>query len=215
MRMLDYPYFIDVRTDGLNAESAITNSLPQATMAWASPIVLDADKQKTRKVTELLRSSDKSWLSGDMNIAPQITSEGITRYLPTGEQKSQLLGVISQGRFDSFFAGKESPLLKKENTDSSNEQSTQPDASKNIGSVIQHSPDSARIILFSSNDFLSDPVVSMAGMANGGQYLNSLQLMANTFDWALEDEGLMSIRARSNFNRTLPTMEQSTQAFWE
>lgn len=215
MRMLDYPYFIDVRADGLNTESAITNSLPQATMAWASPIVLDADKQKSRKVTELLRSSDKSWVSGDMNIAPQITSEGITRYLPSGEQKSQLLGVISQGRFDSFFAGKESPLLKKENADSTNEQSSQPDTSKNIGSVIQHSPDSARIILFSSNDFLSDPVVSMAGMANGGQYLNSLQLMANTFDWALEDEGLMSIRARSNFNRTLPTMEQSTQAFWE
>jgi ABC-2 type transport system permease protein len=69
--------------------------------------------------------------------------------------------------------------------------------------------------LFSSNDFLSDPLVSMAGMANGGQYLNSLQLMANTFDWALEDEGLMSIRARSNFNRTLPPLEQSTQAFWE
>jgi len=215
MRMLDYPYFIDVRADGLNAESAITNSLPQTTMAWASPIVLDTDKQKSRKVTELLRSSDKSWVSGDMNIAPQITSDGITRNLPSGEQKSQLLGVISQGRFDSFFAGKESPLLKKENADSTNEQSTQPDASKNIGSVIQHSPDSARIILFSSNDFLSDPVVSMAGMANGGQYLNSLQLMANTFDWALEDEGLMSIRARSNFNRTLPTMEQSTQAFWE
>ncbi|MGV8834474.1 Gldg family protein [Cellvibrio sp.] len=215
MRMLDYPYFIDVRADGLNAESAITNSLPQATMAWASPIVLDVDKQKSRKVTELLRSSDKSWVSGDMNIAPQITSEGITRYLPSGEQKSQLLGVITQGRFDSFFAGKESPLLKKENADSTNTQSAQSDASKNIGSVIQHSPDSARIILFSSNDFLSDPVVSMAGMANGGQYLNSLQLMANTFDWALEDEGLMSIRARSNFNRTLPTMEQSTQAFWE
>jgi ABC-2 type transport system permease protein len=215
MRMLDYPYFIDVRADGLNAESAITNSLPQTTMAWASPIVLDTDKQKSRKVTELLRSSDRSWVSGDMNIAPQITSEGITRYLPSGEQKSQLLGVITQGRFDSFFAGKKSPLLKKENADSTNEQNTQPDATKNIGSVIQHSPDSARIILFSSNDFLSDPVVSMAGMANGGQYLNSLQLMANTFDWALEDEGLMSIRARSNFNRTLPTMEQSTQAFWE
>ena len=215
MRMLDYPYFIDVRADGLNAESAITSGLPQTTMAWASPIVLDADKQQSRKVTELLHSSDKSWLSSDMNVAPQITSEGITRYEPMGEQKSQLLGVISQGRFDSFFAGKESPLLKQSDAATTEEQNTNADAVKNISSVIQRSPESARIILFSSNDFLSDPVVSMAGMANGGQYLNSLQLMANTFDWALEDEGLMSIRARSNFNRTLPTMEQSTQAFWE
>ncbi|MDO8343335.1 MAG: Gldg family protein, partial [Cellvibrio sp.] len=215
MRMLDYPYFIDVRGDGLNTESAITNGLPQTTIAWASPIVLDAEKQKSRKVTELLRSSDKTWLSSDMNVAPQITSDGITRYVPTGEQKSQLLGVISQGRFDSFFAGKDSPLLKQEDAAATDEQNASPAPAKSIGSVIQRSPDSARIILFSSNDFLSDAVVSMAGMANGGQYLNSLQLMANTLDWALEDEGLTSIRARSNFNRTLPTLEQSTQAFWE
>lgn len=220
MRMLDYPYFIDIRANGLNAESAITNSLPQATMAWASPIVLDAEKQKSRNVTELLRSSDKSWVSSDMNIVPQITSDGITPYVPVGEQKSHLLGVISQGRFESFFAGKESPLLQKSDakkTEAQNEteQTSDADTAKNIGSVIQHSPDSARIILFSSNDFLSDSIVSMAGMASGGQYLNSLQLMANTFDWALEDEGLMSIRARGNFNRTLPTLEQGTQAFWE
>lgn len=215
MRMLDYPYFIDVRAKGLNSESAITNGLPQTTIAWASPIVLDAEKQKSRKMTELLRSSDKTWLSSDMNVAPQITSDGITRYLPTGEQKSQLLGVISQGRFDSFFAGKESPLMKQADAAATDEQNANPAPTTSIGSVIQHSPESARIILFSSNDFLSDAVVSMAGMANGGQYLNSLQLMANTLDWALEDEGLTSIRARSNFNRTLPTLEQSTQAFWE
>lgn len=215
MRMLDYPYFIDVRGAGLNSESAITNGLPQTTMAWASPIVLDTDAQQARKVTELLRSSDQSWLSGDMNIAPQITNDGITRYVPVGEQKTQLLGVILQGRFESFFAGKESPLLTQDSADSVDEQKDQTATNTKISSVIQHSPDSARIILFSSNDFLSDPVVSMAGMANGGQYLNSLQLMANTFDWVLEDDGLMSIRARSNFNRTLPAMEQSTQAFWE
>ncbi|WP_062058981.1 Gldg family protein [Cellvibrio sp. OA-2007] len=220
MRMLDYPYFIDVRANGLNAESVITNSLPQATMAWASPIVVNTEKQQSRKVTELLRSSDKSWVSGDMNITPQITGDGITPYLPVGEQKSHLLGVISQGRFDSFFAGKESPLLKQSDAEvnedkNKTEKTSDTDSTKNIGSVIQHSPDSARIILFSSNDFLNDSVVSMAGMASGGQYLNSLQLMANTLDWALEDDGLMSIRARSNFNRTLPALEQGTQAFWE
>ncbi|MCE3254280.1 MAG: putative rane protein, partial [Cellvibrio sp.] len=103
-------------------------------MAWASPIMVDAEKQKTRKVIELLRSSEKSWLSADMNIAPQITGEGITRYLPSGEQKSQLLGVISQGRFDSFFVGKESPLLKQEEAATTDEQNNKPDATKNIGS---------------------------------------------------------------------------------
>lgn len=68
MRMLDYPYFVDVRGAGLNADNAITANLPQITLAWASPILIDAEKQKTRTVIELLRSSDKSWLSSSMNI---------------------------------------------------------------------------------------------------------------------------------------------------
>jgi len=226
IRMVDYPYFVDVRGKGLNAESAITNNLPQVTMTWASPIVLDADKQQARKVTELLHSSDKSWLSSDMNIVPHVSNGGITPYIPTGEQKSHLLGVVAQGRFESYFAGKESPLLPtteaEKNSDKPDESDENVEAAKSatadaqiIGSVIQHSPETARIVLFSSNNFFNDTVTSMARMTNGGDYLNSLQLMANTVDWALEDEGLMSIRARGNFNRTLPAMEQSTQAFWE
>lgn len=216
MRMLDYPYFIDVRGSGLNTDNAITASLPQATIAWASPIVLDKEQQKMRKVIELLHSSEKSWLSNSLNIMPQVTEQGISRYLPEGEQKPHLLGVVVQGRFDSFFSDKGSPLLKKDQvSEEANKEDNTAAEAKKFGSVIAHSPDSARIILFSSNDFLSDPVLSMAGAASGSQYLGSAQLMANTFDWALEDEGLMSIRARSNFNRTLPAMEQASQVFWE
>jgi len=218
MRMLDYPYFIDIRGEGLNASNPITANLPQVTMAWASPIVVDAEKQKTRTVTELLHSSEHSWLSTNMQIMPHVNANGVTPYLPEGEQKPHLLGVAAQGRFDSYFAGKESPLLKadeKKVADNSENKTAESKDDKKVGSVIEHSPESARIILFSSNDFLTDPVVGMAGAASGGQYLNSVQLMANTLDWSLEDAGLLSIRSRSNFNRTLPTMEQSTQMFWE
>ena len=215
MRMLDYPYFIDVRGTGLNADNPITNGLPQITMVWASPITVDTEKQKARKMTELLRSSEHAWLSNSTYIMPEITNGGITRYAPEGEQKSHLLGVIAQGRFDSWFAGKPSPLLKTETPAQGEAQQPAENNPQTVGSVIQHSPDSARIILFSSNDFLMDSVLSMAGVANGGQYLNSIQMLANTIDYAVEDEGLMSIRARGNFNRTLPSMEENTQAFWE
>ncbi len=40
-------------------------------------------------------------------------------------------------------------------------------------------------------------------------------MSANAVDWSLEDSGLLSIRSRGHFNRTLPPMEQSTQVFWE
>ena len=137
----------------------------------------------------------------------------MSRFVPEGEQKSHLLGVITTGRFDSYFAGKSSPLLAQ--ADEDNTEANETDAATTVSGVIERSPESARIILFSSNDFLTDQLLQMAGAAGGGEYLNSLQLFANTVDWSLEDAGLLSIRSRGNFNRTLPTLEHGTQLFWE
>ncbi len=215
IRMLDYPYFIDVRGAGLNQENVITADLPQATLAWASPIIIDKDKQAGRNVTELLQSSDQSWSSTSTDVLPRIERNGISSFIPQGKRTPRVLGIISAGRFDSFFAGKSSPMLAKlAETTSSNDDTSEPETTT-VSSVIARSPESARIIVFSSNDFLRDQVIHMAGAGNGSEYLNTLQLMANTVDWSLEDAGLLGIRARGNFNRTLPPMEHNTQLFWE
>lgn len=210
LRMLDYPYFIDVRNKGLNQENPITADLPQVTLAWGAPIRVDKDKQGQRRITKLLRSSDQSWLSKSTDIMPRIDSQGLSAYQAEGETGSQLLSVISSGRFDSYFAGKPSPLLTQQEAPEQKESEE-----KTFGGVIEHSPESARIILFSSNDFLTDSVVHLAGSSSRGEYLNSLQLIANTVDWSLEDAGLLSIRSRGHFNRTLPPMAQGEQMFWE
>lgn len=226
IRMLEYPYFVDIRGDSLNQDNAITANLPQLTFAWSSPINIDDEKQAGRTITGLLHSSSQSWLSSSTDIMPRVENRGVSAYQPEGEQKSRLLGVISAGRFDSYFKGKSSPLLSKSDDDDKQQQHNNGAASGNsaeeeseqpptISSVINRSPESARIILFSSNDFLRDEIIGMAGSADGSQYLNTLQLLANTVDWSLEDAGLLSIRARSHFNRTLPPMEHSTQLFWE
>ncbi|WP_031434885.1 Gldg family protein [Methylomarinum vadi] len=214
LRMLDYPYFIDVRGDGLNRDNPITVDLPQLTLAWASPIVIDKDKQGQRTITELLHSSEQSWLSASTDVMPRIDASGQTHYTPEGDTGSQPLGVISAGRFDSYFAGKPSPLLQQEKS-SANEDNEQAEQEPTVSGVIEHSPESARIILFSSNDFLSDQVIRVAGSTSRSEYLNTLQLVANTIDWSLEDAGLLSIRARGHFNRTLPPMEHGAQLFWE
>jgi gliding motility-associated transport system permease protein/gliding motility-associatede transport system auxiliary component len=227
IRMLDYPYFVDVRGQGLNEEHVVTTDLPQATLAWASPIVIDSEKHNERTITELLRSSDQSWLSASMDIMPRVTEAGLPGFTPQGERASQLLAVVSAGRFESFYSGKSSPLLAgkddgQADDDSENTAGEQSANTENtdsadgiVSSVIERSPESARIIVFSSNDFLSDIVVSMAGSAGGGEYLNTMQLLTNTVDWSLEDAGLLSIRARSHFNRTLVPMEHNAKLFWE
>ena len=219
IHLLDYPYFIDVRGAGLNSDNLITSELQQATMAWASPIVLDAEKNSGRTVTELLRSSDNAWLSDSVDISPRVDSRGNAVYTPQGDMGSQLLGVVSQGQFTSYFAGKNSPLLEETNEEpetspEENNAESEKEAEQ-ISSVIEKSSTSARIILFSSNDFLRDGVLQTMGATSGGQYLATMQMLANAIDWSLEDEGLLSIRSRGQFNRTLPPMEKSDQQFWE
>ena len=223
VRMFDYPYFIDVRGTGLNPDHPITADLPQVSIAWASPITLDEAAGQQRRLTQLLRSSQHSWLSDARDVTPGLAAEEIEAMSPRGEQESHLLGVISEGRFDSWFAGRTSPLLaaaeaaaeaSDEAVEAGPAESTATDTGP-VGGVIERSPESARIVLFSSNDFLKDSVIGMAGVAVGSEYLNSLQLMANAVDWSLEDQGLLGIRSRGHFNRTLPAMDHSEQSFWE
>ena len=226
IRMLDYPFFSDVRDEGLNQDNAITSDLPQATVAWASPIVVANAEQEGRTITEILRSSEQSWLSASTDVMPRFDDNSVDNFEPQGEPASQLLGVISAGRFESYFAGKTSPLLTGEtapldentlpdNDSGANAQESLDTKTDTAFSVIERSPQSARIILLSSNDFLSDQVLQLAGSVGRGEYLNTLQLLANSIDWSLEDAGLLSIRARGNFNRTLRPLEYRSQLFWE
>ena len=235
VRMIEYPYFSDIRSEGFNQENPITANLSQVTMAWSSPISIDQEKNKNHKVVELIRSSEKSWLSDNTMIMPVINEQGMTLFKREGELGSHLLGVISEGEFNSYFAGKASPLLSESASESdlsgtelntpelsestlSEPEPSESDAEANtstIYNVIEKSTASARIILFSSNDFLRDQILSVANSAAGSEYLSSLELIANTVDWSVEDSGLLSIRSRGHFNRTLPPMEHDTQLFWE
>ena len=214
MHMVDYPFFIDVRGAGLNADAVVTADLPQVTVPWASPIKLDETKTKSLSVTPLLHSSDRAWLGDGTGVMP--SSEQLQRgYAPTGQQQRHLLAVALQGKFTSLFAGKDSPLL------TADQPADQPAAQDGAGEkpaineVLAHSAESARLILFASNDMFGDEIVGMLGSISGGAYLNSLQLAVNAVDWSLEDQGLLGIRARGHFNRTLVPMETGAQEFWE
>ena len=214
MRMLDYPYFPDVRGSALNSSNLITSELPQLTMAWASPIIIDNEINKNRVVTKLLQTSEKSWVSDSLDILPRITGRGVSPFVPQGPQESHLLGVIIEGRFESFFAGRNPPKAEAETPDEDSTDSTT-DAPLELDNVVDHSPDIARIILFSSNEFLNDQTLQMLGSAEQTSYVNSVQMLANAIDWSLEDQGLLSIRSRGHFNRTLPPLANSTQVLWE
>ena len=224
VRMFDYPYFIDVRSGGMPEDSAITSNLHQVLMPWASPIQVTEVEERTVKT--LLRSSPGAWLSPSTDILPRVSSDGRSSgFVPEGETGEQLLGVMSQGRFTSYFADRGSPLLSASAEQAeanivdpeNNIEPVQSDAEdeKYFFGVIGHSPESARIILFGSSDLLRDQVMQLLGMARRSEYTGNLELLANAVDWSLEDEGLANIRSRGHFNRTLAPMQQNEKLFWE
>jgi len=191
VQLVDYPYFIDVREEGINTEHSITRSLPQVTMAWASPI--DADRSRGLTVTTLLRSSDQSWRSTETDVMPRIDNGNGGGFVVTGSPGQEELVVNIQGRFDSYFQDRDVP------------------AQVESSAMMSRSPDSARIILFASNDFMDDQVLQLVVNAAGNQYLGGLEIFTNALDWAVEEDDLLQIRSRAHFNRTLPPMEESAQ----
>lgn len=233
MVMLDYPYFIDIRPPGLNEDMPVTGSLPQVTLAWASPLESTVREDDAKSVAPLLRSSAESWISTDPDVMPRITEAGLSGFEPEGALSAHTVGLLVEGRFESAFAGQPSPLLDGNESDTGDGESdgegetsmdaatldeTDPDTTSTadalgaVTSVVERSPESARLLVFGSNDFLADQVLQVIGSAEGTIYTNSLQLMANVADYALEDRSLLDIRSRGHFNRTLPPMDEAQQA---
>jgi ABC-2 type transport system permease protein len=235
-RLVDYPYFVDIRSNGMDRDSGLTSGLDQITMTWPSPIDIDATKNKQRKVTRLLRSSDQAWTSDNVQIQPDFNTYGKLGFPAAKKRGSQLLAVALEGRFDSYFKDKPSPLAATaEKTDAGKDkaakaQKTNAGKGKTAGEdkakagkkpaesitrVIDRSPESARIILFASNSFLSDDMMSLASAAMGTRYIKPVELVENAVDWSLEDRGLLAIRGRAQFSRTLYPMNQESRVFWE
>lgn len=217
MMMVDYPYFIDLRGDSLNSKNPITSGLPELTMPWVSPISIDEEKNSTREIIKLANSSEASWLSASTEITPTVDKQG-KGVFATGEiQGSQLLAAVVKGRFDSFFAGKESPLLKIADAEDDAE-TAEEEASEQqeiISSVIEKSSESASIILIGSNGFAEDRSMNMSGGSSGMGEAAPAQFLVNAAEWSLEDTGLLSIRSRGHFNRTLPPMDDGEKQAWE
>ncbi len=227
IRSVPYPYFPDILEDGMDRKSGITAGLSQVTMNWASPIQIDADKNKERQVIRLLESSAGSWTSASAEVQPNFAAHGALGF-PAGQDKGRkLLAAVVEGRFESYFKDKPSPLIKDKETKKDEAKGDAKDGSAQkkadtqkkddtvISGVIDHSPASARLIVFGSDSFLSDQALDLAAGATQTRYLNPVQLVENAVDWSLEDRGLLALRGRSHFSRMLRPMAENDEIFWE
>jgi len=207
IRAIDYPFFVDVRSDRMASDSSIVSNLPAVTLNWASPITIDEEKNTDRQVTTLLQSSPASWTRTDTDIQPNFDLYPDLGFPAGDEKQSYTLAVSVQGVFESAFKDKPSPFTE---TVTGTETIQGP-----IPSVIEASPETARLVVIGSAEFVDDTIFNISSRLMQDRYLNSLKLMQNAVAWSTEDLDLLNIRARGTYARVLAPMTEREQSFWE
>lgn len=214
VQALNYPFFVDVRASGMDKTHPIVGQLNAITLNWASPVRTDEAKNQGREVSVLLTSTAQSWLRTSADIQPNLQQYPNVGFAVEGERKAQPLAVAVRGSFESYFKGKPSPLAQAEAQPAEAGAATPTPAPQTSG-VIEASPDTARLVVVGSADFLTDIVFQISASLTPDSYLNSLSFLQNAVDWSVEDLDLLGIRARGSASRVLAPMSEAQQRTWE
>ena len=211
VQALDYPFFVDIRPDGLDAESSIVSSLPFVTMNWASPVTVNDSLVQNAEFTQLIRSSASSWETSDSNLQPDLELFPELGFLIGEDQRQFPLAVLVEGSFESFFLGKDSPFTIDDIEDLAEEGES---ADREAIGLIEHSPGKTRLIVLGSSEFINDNVYQISLNFGGDRFASNLQLFANAIEWLTEDLSLASIRSRGSVTRILPPIPDEQQNQW-
>jgi ABC-2 type transport system permease protein len=223
IQQLSYPFFVDVRTDGMHDGSSIVANLPAVTLQWASPVVVDEGANEGREVEVLLRSTELAWLRTTLDVNPNTERYPEYGFPIEGEQASYPLAVSVRGAFDSAFRDKAAPEGASEagTAEGGEEEAFVGTTDAFVGTTdafvgtIDASPASARLVVIGSAEFLDDVVFDISRSTGQDRYLNNLQLVRNAVDWAVEDEDLLGIRSRGTYARLLRPLEEAQRVRWE
>ncbi|MDC9701472.1 MAG: Gldg family protein, partial [Alphaproteobacteria bacterium] len=239
--MVPYPYFPDIRTEGLSQENPVTASLGQLTMNWASPLIIDYKKEKNLTIEPLVWSSSQSWVSPDKKVEPDYELFPEVGFSVRQPLKSEIFSVAITGRFISAFSGKSSPLLSKIEKTTVDEKKKAPIGLENekintsqqainetteeppieasgenrFRGVITHSPDNTKLIVVSSSNFASDIMLNLASQGTGTTYTRPIDFLQNVIDWATEDPSLLTLRGKTQFANTLRPISAKMQTLLE
>jgi len=161
-----------------------------------------------------LKSSPTAWLRTSPDIQPNFQLYPDTGFLIEGDRKAYPLAVSLQGVFDSYFKGKPSPLQQADQPNPAQPTGTEPTPTPAplTSSLIESSPDTARLVVVGSAEFLDDLVLQLSSRLTQDRYLNNLQFAQNAVDWSVEDLDLLGIRSRGTITRVLKPMDQREQS---
>ena len=208
IEMLPYPFFPDVRRDGMASGHPALVGLRNVTTPWASPVEATPPEGVTAEV--LLESSPGAWRNTSGSIEPDMRRFPETGFGPTGDVGQEVLAVSLTGVFPSHYADKPSPIFDGDGSGSGDGGVT-----PGTGRTIKTSLPDARLTVIGSAEIVSDLILQLAGRPGGEVHRSDIQLVQNLIDWSVEDTDLLQIRSSGSFARTLDPIDEATARAWE
>ena len=198
---INYPFFVDIRSNGLNRDNPIASNIPSLTMHWASPLYKVSTKSNV-DIDSFISSSQESWLRESIDVRPDMENYPEIGFQIEGEQMSRDIAMTINGQFNSYFTENELNFTDADRPDSDIQ-------------MFDTSPDGTRVVVFGSGDFINDTFLELSQSMSDERYMSNLQFVQNAIDWAVKDEELLKLRGRTIYVRLLDPMSDSRQQLWE
>jgi gliding-associated putative ABC transporter substrate-binding component GldG len=173
-----YPFFIKAAEDSFNKGNPMVSRLKSVMLPWASPLFVRPPLSVN--ASTLISTSDQAWLHREpFNLDPNVATYAIQR-------SRQSLAALIEGKFKSYFAGRELPSG---------------DGEEGAGGAefLASSLRPSGIIVVGSSRFLNDQSI--------GQSSENLTFFLNAVDYLTLDDTLLAIRPKVTVDRPIRQLD--------
>ena len=179
-----YPFWVRILASGFNQSYSATSNIDTAVFPWVSSITSDKSKAGAATITELIKTSPRSFLqSGNINLDPSREQS------PKKEDlKEYTVAALASGKLGSAARSNEEikKTLRKGET------------------LIEQGSKDARVAVFSDADFVTDYFIR--------RYSGNAALLLNTVESVSSDTSLSEIRNKGSNFKPLRELSDSVKA---
>ncbi|MFC2169730.1 Gldg family protein [Acidobacteriota bacterium] len=203
-----------IKDENINHKFAFMENIKQLITIKISPLEIDEEKLKGNNLeTERLFSSSKdSWeMTGQINLNPLM----IRPPMREEDKKARPLACITEGEFQSYFAGKPVPAKpeKEDETESTDEEEVEKEKpeiqeskiKEQEGILVKGKP--GKVFLIGSSEILKDNVLDDQGKSPNAVFL------LNTIDYLNNNEDIAVMRSKNQRFNPLKDSKPGTRTF--
>ena len=186
-----YPYFVKIVKPNFSTENTITNQLEVVTLPWTSSLEITAKEGII--ATPLAKTSEFGQsMQGYYNLMPNSP-------IPDAELQPYTVAAALEGKFKSFYAGKEIPSVA---TDVAVEESESPAPIENAEArATKTESEQTQIVVVGTAQFLTQ------------LRPDGVNFFLNTVDWLTLGDALIGIRSHAITDRPLREVSEIEKNF--